>query len=103
MTGAGVVRQQARHGVLERGEGRPGERVLDGGVVHTDPLLEPVQDDSKTLSFHQFQVRLRVKHKLQISTVWKKTSLELILASVLTGSGLLGALGRLKLLFGNWR
>lgn len=49
MTGAGVVRQKARHGVLERGEGRSGERVLDGGVVHTDPLLEPVQDDLETL------------------------------------------------------
>lgn len=53
VTSAGVVRQQACHSVLERGEGRPGERVLDGGVVHTDPLLEPVQDDSETLKMNQ--------------------------------------------------
>lgn len=41
MTSAGVVRQQASDGVLQRGEGRAGERALNRRVVQTDPLLKP--------------------------------------------------------------
>lgn len=97
MTGAGVVWQKARHGVLERGEGRPGERVLDGGVVHTDPLLEPVQDDLETLILLSSDestpteppVSGTFARKTQATNLYgmKKTPLELMLASVLTGSG----------------
>lgn len=41
MTSAGVVGQKTAGDVLQAGEGPPGERALDGGVIHMALLLKP--------------------------------------------------------------